>query len=342
MVAGLASPATSFHPLPCGSLASGVQSEGYLVEYERLPITDGRAPKNRDLDAIAARVGACDPETAFVFNCQVGSPPPCSLPQSCLECSGVLALAHIAPYAHPPLCPSPLPGFCVLQMGRGRTTTGTVVATLVLVRCLYGRPLVVPAHLRRSATPPRAALAAPLASPAAGMDIDGPPLGTAQGTVGAQGGLGALGGVGAQGAQGEEGRGEKRMRMSSSDEAPEGEGGPDLFDLEDVVAVRRITRLLPLGEPSRKVLDAVIDLCAVMQNIREAVLRYRQTFNLQVTVAPADVLRVDGSRSNRYRSQQEGDSRSCRRVEGLGFGVDDHLPGLWPLPLVPCRQRTPR
>jgi len=63
-----------------------LQHQGYLVDYERVPITDEKAPKEGDFDNLVRRISQVDLETEIVFNC---------------------------------------------QMGRGRTTTGMVIATLV-------------------------------------------------------------------------------------------------------------------------------------------------------------------------------------------------------------------
>ncbi|KAG8097552.1 hypothetical protein GUJ93_ZPchr0013g36727 [Zizania palustris] len=63
-----------------------LQHQGYLVDYERVPITDEKAPKEGDFDNLVRRISQVDIETEIVFNC---------------------------------------------QMGRGRTTTGMVIATLL-------------------------------------------------------------------------------------------------------------------------------------------------------------------------------------------------------------------
>jgi len=63
-----------------------LQHQGYLVDYERVPITDEKAPKEGDFDNLVRRISQVDMETEIVFNC---------------------------------------------QMGRGRTTTGMVISTLV-------------------------------------------------------------------------------------------------------------------------------------------------------------------------------------------------------------------
>ena len=78
---------------------SDLVSEGYhSLLYVRIPITDEKAPKGSDCDAIASRCIAADESTALIFNC---------------------------------------------QMGRGRTTTAMVIASLVRQR-LRGSPLLLP------------------------------------------------------------------------------------------------------------------------------------------------------------------------------------------------------
>ena len=77
----------------------GLELEGFPIEYVRVLVTDGKAPKSSDFDALAIKIASASRNTAFVFNC---------------------------------------------QMGRGRTTTGTVIACLVKLRIDYGRPLRFP------------------------------------------------------------------------------------------------------------------------------------------------------------------------------------------------------
>jgi hypothetical protein len=126
-------------------------------------------------------------------------------------------------------------------MGRGRTTTGTVIACLVRLRCQFGRPLrSVPSILENSVGD---------AGSSSGDDIcNDSPLGSSpiiQNT-----------------------HFERRK-------APTG------FVLDDIPIVRKITRLLENGIDCREALDSVIDLCAAMQNIRQAILEYRKVFNHQ-------------------------------------------------------------
>lgn len=53
------------------------------------------------------------------------------------------------------------------------------------------------------------------------------------------------------------------------------------FVMDDIPLVRKITRILENGVASRETLDAVIDRCAGMQNLRQAILHYRKVFNNQ-------------------------------------------------------------
>ncbi|CAI5993546.1 unnamed protein product [Closterium sp. NIES-65] len=55
----------------------------------------------------------------------------------------------------------------------------------------------------------------------------------------------------------------------------------DEFELEDIPVVRKVTRMLDGGAAARHVLDGVVDRCAQMLNIREAILSYRRAFNMQ-------------------------------------------------------------
>ena len=50
-----------------------LQSEGYPIEYVRIPVTDGRAPRTSDIDDIVSQAAFTDPGTLLVFNCQGGA-----------------------------------------------------------------------------------------------------------------------------------------------------------------------------------------------------------------------------------------------------------------------------
>lgn len=119
-------------------------------------------------------------------------------------------------------------------MGRGRTTTGTVIACLVKLRIDYGRPLRV--------------LTDEMAC-----------------------------------------GGESDNETSSADES-----GPDsvsknrtqanathAFGINDILLLWKITSFFDNGAECREALDAVIDRCSALQNIRQAVLQYRKLFNQQ-------------------------------------------------------------
>lgn len=53
------------------------------------------------------------------------------------------------------------------------------------------------------------------------------------------------------------------------------------FGIDDILLLRKITRLLDNGIECRQVLDAIIDRCSSLQNIREAVLQYLKLINQQ-------------------------------------------------------------
>lgn len=310
-----------------------LQGEGYDVHYARLPMTDGKAPKSRDFDSLAQNIANAGPDTCFVFNC---------------------------------------------QMGRGRTTTGTVIATLVLTRCIYGRPLRLPPVVRLTTYPDSGSSSdgdsptvekttirnsrPPLAPKGNGSDIEGRsklrPSGLSgldlvdesiakgqlvsrfnqvssnissadslsaclissaenldeltRNHIGSNEGLEIL----RRYASGSFGAGDKffpnmlsedasanskdtqmvekdsveQVVVSRKDHCPEVAVFPNSlerkisimkFKMEDIAIIRKIMRLLERGTEVRKVLDAVIDRCAAMQNIRRAILRYRRAFNNQ-------------------------------------------------------------
>ncbi|KAJ7298358.1 hypothetical protein O6H91_03G019600 [Diphasiastrum complanatum] len=173
----------------------GLESEGFSVQYRRVPITDGKAPKSSDFEIIASNIASAPINTLLVFNC---------------------------------------------QMGRGRTTTGTVIACLVKLRCEYGRPIRMPLSVAENSEPDSGC------------------------------------------SSGEEGNGETNI-YSREDESPkiERQRSASGFVMDDIPIVRKVTRLLENAAEARGALDAVIDHCAAMQNLRQAVLQYRKVFNQQ-------------------------------------------------------------
>ncbi|KAH7442546.1 hypothetical protein KP509_03G093600 [Ceratopteris richardii] len=171
-----------------------LESAGYPVQYARLPITDGKAPRSSDFGTLAAKIASATKDTAFVFNC---------------------------------------------QMGRGRTTTGTVIACLVKLRCDFGRPMVLPAY------------------PDESSDVD------------------------SASSSGDEAGTQSENDTITSKATIERQSSLSGFVMDDIPLIRKITRLLENGVENRVVLDAVIDRCAIMQNLRQAVLHYRKVFNNQ-------------------------------------------------------------
>ncbi len=75
--------------LPWHNVLSGGAGEGYSLEYLRVPVTDEKAPKERDFVVLQRRIWDKPPDTALIFNC---------------------------------------------QMGRGRTSTGMIIGSLLLLR----------------------------------------------------------------------------------------------------------------------------------------------------------------------------------------------------------------
>ncbi|CAF2151337.1 unnamed protein product [Brassica napus] len=158
-----------------------LETEGFPVKYTRVPVTDGKAPRSSDFDTLTWNIASASKDTAFVFNCQ----------------HSILSLEHT-------------------QIGKGRTTTGTVIACLVKLRMNYGRPIKV---LTDSIV----------------------------------------------------------YDDSLSGEEEHGRA----FGMDDILLLRKFTTLFDNGVESREALDAVIDRCSAVQNIREAVLHYRKVFNQQ-------------------------------------------------------------
>eukprot|EP00250_Pteridium_aquilinum_P010976 c19759_g1_i1 orf=495-4313(+) len=172
-----------------------LESNGFPVEYARVPITDGKAPRSSDFGTLAARIASAATNTAFVFNC---------------------------------------------QMGRGRTTTGTVIACLVKLRCDFGRPVLLQAY------------------PSETSDAD------SGSSSGDEAGTEMLNGF-----------------STTVNTAIERQNSLSGFVMDDIPLIRKITRLLENGAENRATLDAVIDRCAMMQNLRQAILHYKKVFNNQ-------------------------------------------------------------
>lgn len=49
-----------------------LKKEGYRVQYYRLPLTDGEAPKETIFDVFYSHVKNVPPSDALIFNCQMG------------------------------------------------------------------------------------------------------------------------------------------------------------------------------------------------------------------------------------------------------------------------------
>lgn len=125
------------------------------------------------------------------------------------------------------------------QMGRGRTTTGTVIACLLKLRIDYGRPIRL------------------LLEDTSCEEIDG------------------------GSSSGEESGGHCTESVLSTGKGRAIKHSSRAFGINDILLLWKITRLFDNGVECREALDAIIDRCSALQNIRQAVLQYRKLFNQQ-------------------------------------------------------------
>ncbi|ONK62990.1 uncharacterized protein A4U43_C07F10250 [Asparagus officinalis] len=125
------------------------------------------------------------------------------------------------------------------QMGRGRTTTGTVIACLLKLRIDYGRPIRMQLNDGYHEVSDNCS------------------------------------------SSGEEALCDNDSSVSNSKNSGKDEDAQRAFGINDILLLRKITRLFDNGVECREVLDAIIDRCSALQNIREAVLHYRKVFNQQ-------------------------------------------------------------
>ncbi|KAK9747553.1 hypothetical protein RND81_02G000100 [Saponaria officinalis] len=123
------------------------------------------------------------------------------------------------------------------QMGRGRTTTGTVIACLLKLRIDFGKPIRI-------------------------LSDDWSNCGADDSS-----------------SSGEETMGD--VATSSIVDQGAARKSRRAFGINDILLLWKITRLFDNGVECREALDAVIDRCSALQNIRDAVLRYRELFNQQ-------------------------------------------------------------
>ncbi|RDX75322.1 Paladin, partial [Mucuna pruriens] len=145
--------------------------EGYLVDYERVPITDEKSPKELDFDILVHKISQADVNTEIIFNC---------------------------------------------QMGRGRTTTGMVIATLF--------------YLNR-------------------IGASGIPRSNSVGRV-------------------------SQCLTNVADHMPNSE---EAIRRGEYTVIRSLIRVLEGGVEGKRQVDKVIDKCASMQNLREAIATYRNS-----------------------------------------------------------------
>lgn len=80
---------------------------------------------------------------------------------------------------------------------------------------------------------------------------------------------------------GEESEGHASVSTTISAKGRPGKDTSYTFGINDILLLWKITRLFDNGVECREVLDAIIDRCSSLQNIRQAVLQYRKLFNQQ-------------------------------------------------------------
>ncbi|XP_045796771.1 paladin-like [Trifolium pratense] len=166
-----------WEPVSCDSVKTPLevyeelQVEGYRVDYERVPITDEKSPKELDFDILVNKISQADVSSEIIFNC---------------------------------------------QMGRGRTTTGMVIATLV--------------YLNR-------------------IGASGIPRSNSMGRI-------------------------FQYMANVADHLPSSE---EAIRRGEYAVIRSLVRVLEGGVDGKRQVDKVIDKCASMQNLREAIGTYRNS-----------------------------------------------------------------
>ncbi|KAI3732551.1 hypothetical protein L1987_63757 [Smallanthus sonchifolius] len=148
-----------------------LQTKQFLVDYERVPVTDEKSPKEHDFDTLVDRISRADLKTEIIFNC---------------------------------------------QMGRGRTTTGMVIATLIYFNRIGASGI------------PR---------------------------------INSIGKVSLCGSNASD-------NMLNTEEA---------LRRGEYTVIRSLIRVLEGGVEGKRQVDKVIDKCASMQNLREAIATYRNS-----------------------------------------------------------------
>ncbi|KAJ8748544.1 hypothetical protein K2173_003445 [Erythroxylum novogranatense] len=159
-----------------------LQREDYLFDYERVPITDEKAPEEGDFDTLVDRIYKADFKTQIIFNC---------------------------------------------QMGRGRTTTGMVIATLVYLNRIGALGKFSNSYSFMHCIP-------------------------RSNSVG-------------------------RVFDSGSNVADTLPNSEEALLRGEYAVIRSLTRVLEGGVEGKRQVDKVIDKCASMQNLREAIANYRNS-----------------------------------------------------------------
>ena len=221
-----------------------LQSDGYRVNFIRIPLTDGTCPKPKDFDLFYAAAAAARPNDALIYTCQLGG---------------------------------------------GRTTTGMCIGSLLRM------------HLNGAAVPKTSAMERVATLERLDEDVGG-----------------------------------KSPRQTSTEDSDEYNlQGPFVetprsksiqnshVDLEKInmengeyIGVRRFTRTLERGTEAKHEVDAVIDACGVLVNLRTAIMRYRKPISVETFFRP--------ELQSRHSAFQRGSAYMERYCMLMAFSVYLH------------------
>ncbi len=249
-----------------------LQKEGYRVNFLRVPLTDGTCPRPVDFDAFYSAAAAAGPSDALIYSCQLGG---------------------------------------------GRTTTGMAIGTLLRMH-LNGAVLPVASDLERMETFNRLDEDVGGESPRGGSDDEddnnyldrGPSFLDPEV---AEAAINAVVNSSSDGDSGDKNKilpppllpflpstGSKNVTFnldsttqnrSSIDKTPFDQAetaavavdvDPETKNLQDgeYVGMRRFTRILERGTEAKTEVDAVVDACGTLINLRTSIMRYRKPKNI--------------------------------------------------------------
>eukprot|EP00887_Chlorella_sp_A99_P002448 scaffold10.g2448.t1 len=240
-----------------------LQSEGYRVQYVRVPLTDGTAPKPSDFDSFYSSAAAAGPSDALIYTCQLGGGR-----TTAGTAIGTLLRMH-------------LNGATLCENMDAASSMELALSSLGNLDEDVGGASPRGESEDDEERLPSGEAAAAAAAAAAGGDggraaasgVDGAAVATPRGG-------GAPTGVLAAAAAATLGR--RTAAYARQPSLPEAEGVLPL-DLEarnmqngEYVAVRRFVRILEGGADAKATVDQVVDVCGLVINLRTSIMRYRK------------------------------------------------------------------